>query len=59
VRLLALAGVVLALACSGAAAKPRPPAEEPCEFGASSIMAWVDEDGVMHVEGPHVTGCVP
>ena len=54
---LALAIVILAFTATGATSAT--PAAQQCNWGASSVTAWVDADGTVHQSEPATTGCIP
>jgi hypothetical protein len=49
--------VVLGLGAAGATSAP--PEKEDCNWGASSVTAWIDGDGAVHQTVPATTGCIP
>ena len=48
---------VLALGAAGATSAPAK--KQDCNWGASSVTAWIDADGTVHQSEPVTTGCIP
>jgi len=56
---MAIVLTIVGLVFGAAGATSGTSAKQDCDWGASSVAAWIDADGTVHQSEPATTGCIP
>ena len=56
---MAIVLAIVSLAFGAAGATSATSEKQDCNWGASSVAAWVDATGTVHQDEPVATGCIP